>query len=81
VSELVRLLEDEYGLTLPTLRSLGGGVPTFGLLRNATYYVLSDLVEPFLLRHPQGRRRRTVLHDDGDPPRVVEPVDRANWRV
>ncbi len=37
---------------LRSLRSLSGGVATFGLLRNADYYLLSDLVQDFHERHP-----------------------------
>lgn len=87
VSELVRRLEEEYGLVLfsrgsrrlsltsagnlllPTaegaiatfdhadqaLRAFGelhGGVATFGVLRNAEYYLLSDLAQTFHERFP-----------------------------
>ena len=92
VSELIRRMEDEVGMTLfqrgartlvltaagtallpyaeqavaavdggrqaiSALRSLGGGVATFGLLRNADFYLLSDLVQRFMVRHPQVRVR------------------------
>ncbi|MET3806366.1 DNA-binding transcriptional LysR family regulator [Nakamurella sp. UYEF19] len=39
------------------MQTLGGGVATFGLLRNADFYLLSDLVEQFLVRHPSVRVR------------------------
>jgi len=42
---------------LRSLMSLGGGVATFGLLRNADYYLLSDLVARFSERHPRVRAR------------------------
>lgn len=44
---------------LRSLRSLGGGVATVGLLRNADYYLLSDLVQTFHQRY-QGVRVRLV---------------------
>ncbi len=44
------------------MRTLGGGVATFGLLRNADYYLLSDLVEKFLVRHPHVRVRMVGLN-------------------
>lgn len=42
---------------LRSLRSLGGGVATVGLLRNADYYLLSDLVDRFHRRYPGVRVR------------------------
>ena len=39
------------------MHALGGGVATFGLLRNADFNLLSDLVEQFLHRHPSVRVR------------------------
>ncbi|MDQ6658090.1 MAG: LysR family transcriptional regulator [Actinomycetota bacterium] len=45
-----------------SMRSLGGGVATFGLLRNADFYLLSDLVESFLERHPMVRVRMVGLN-------------------
>lgn len=39
------------------LTSLEGGTTTFGVLRNAAYYDLSDLVERFHARHPEVRVR------------------------
>jgi len=92
VSELVRRLEEEYGLVLfsrgsrrltPTgagellrpiaegaiaafdradqaLRAFGrleGGVATFGVMRNAEYYLLSDLAQAFHERYPEVRIR------------------------
>ncbi len=44
------------------LRSLDGGTCTFGVLRNAAYYDLSDLVETFHLRHPNVRVRLVGLN-------------------
>ncbi|MDQ2847233.1 MAG: LysR family transcriptional regulator [Actinomycetota bacterium] len=44
------------------MHTLGGGVATFGLLRNADFYLLSDLVEQFLARHPMVRVRMVGLN-------------------
>ena len=44
------------------MQALGGGVATFGLLRNADFYLLSDLVELFLERHPTVRVRMVGLN-------------------
>ena len=44
------------------MQALGGGVATFGLLRNADFYLLSDLVEQFLERHPLVRVRMVGLN-------------------
>lgn len=40
-----------------SLGSLGGGTATFGVLRNADYYLLSDLVQTFHARYPAVRVR------------------------
>ncbi len=37
------------------MRTLGGGVATFGSLRNAPFYLLSDLIEQFVAQHPMVR--------------------------
>lgn len=42
---------------LRSVRSLSGGVATFGVLRNAAYYLLSDLAEEFHRRYPDVRIR------------------------
>lgn len=42
---------------LQSLGSLGGGVASFGLLRNADHYLLSDLVQRFHERYPAVRAR------------------------
>ena len=92
VSELIRRIEDEYGVVLfrrggrrltltaagaellpfaeqavaaadsgghalRSLRSLGGGVATFGVLRNADHYHLSELIQKFNQRYPKVRVR------------------------
>ncbi|CAM5357949.1 hypothetical protein STENM223S_06974 [Streptomyces tendae] len=40
-----------------SLGSLGGGTATFGVLRNADYYLLADLVQMFHARYPRVRVR------------------------
>jgi DNA-binding transcriptional LysR family regulator len=90
VSELIRRIEDEFGVVLfrrggrqltvtaagtellpfaeqaiaaadgggqalRSLRSLGGGVATFGLLRNADHYHLSELIQKFNQKYPKVR--------------------------
>jgi DNA-binding transcriptional LysR family regulator len=42
---------------LRSVRSLTGGVATFGVLRNASYYLLSDLAQEFHRRYPDVRIR------------------------
>lgn len=120
VSELIRRLEEEYGLLLFTrgprrlvltsagaellpyaeqtvaaadngvqalrsLRSLGGGVATFGVLRNADYYLLTDLVKQFHEAYPDVRVRlvgqnsvevaASVAAGDLEAGLVVLPID------
>ncbi|MEV8565179.1 LysR family transcriptional regulator [Streptomyces sp. NPDC051322] len=53
---------DEGAHALRALRSLQGGVVTFGLLRNAAFYVLSDLVQHFHRNHPGVRVRMVGLN-------------------
>lgn len=43
--------------TMRALHSLEGGTCTFGVLRNAAYYDLSDLVQRFHRRHPRVKVR------------------------
>ena len=45
-----------------SLNALGGGVATFGLLRNADFYLLSDLVQQFCAAHPFVRVRMVGLN-------------------
>lgn len=47
---------------LRSVRSLRGGVATFGLLRNAAYYLLSDLAEQFHDTYPEVRIRLIGLN-------------------
>ncbi len=53
---------DGGGAAVRAMQGLGGGVATFGLLRNADFYLLSDLVEQFLERHPLVRVRMVGLN-------------------
>jgi DNA-binding transcriptional LysR family regulator len=53
---------DSGSAAVQAIRVLGGGVATFGLLRNADYYLLSDLIEQFSKRHPQVRLRMVGLN-------------------
>lgn len=126
VSELIRRMEDEYGLPLFTrggrrllltaagaellpfaeqavasvdhggqalrsLRSLGGGVATLGVMRNADYYLLSDLVQQFHERYPNVRVRLIgqnsvqvaagVANGEIEAGIVVLPVNDAGLKV
>lgn len=82
---------DHGAQALRSLRSLGGGVATFGLLRNANYYLLSSLIEPFLQRHPEVRVRLIGLNSVGvaaavaagelEAGLVVLPIDDTGLRV
>ncbi|GAA0287446.1 LysR substrate-binding domain-containing protein [Kineococcus aurantiacus] len=74
-----------------SLRDLGGGVATFGVLRNADYYLLSGLVEDFHARHPGVRVRlvglnsvevaAAVVAGELEAGLVVLPVDDAGLTV
>lgn len=53
----------ESGLdALRSMKSLDGGVSTFGVLRNAGYYDLADLVQRFHKRYPKVRVRMIGLN-------------------
>lgn len=120
VSELVRRLEEEYGVklfvrgprrlssttagesllpwaeqavqaaeqadkSLRSVTSLTGGVAIFGLLRNANYYFLSQLIETFHERYPDVRLKivglnsvevaESVISGDLEAGLVVLPLD------
>jgi DNA-binding transcriptional LysR family regulator len=70
---------------LRSLTSLSGGVATFGLLRNANYYFLSQLLEKFYERYPRVRLRiiglnsvevaEAVAAGDLEAGLVVLPID------
>lgn len=48
--------------TIRAIHSLEGGTCTFGVLRNAAYYDLSDLVQRFHRRHPRVKIRLVGLN-------------------
>jgi DNA-binding transcriptional LysR family regulator len=48
---------DEGARAVTSLGSLGGGTATFGVLRNADYYLLGNLVQTFHRRYPAVRVR------------------------
>lgn len=126
VSESIRRLEDEYGVSLfkrgarrlvltaagtellpfaeqavaavdggsralRSLRSLGGGVATFGLLRNADHYRLSELIQEFHRRYPKVQVRLVGLNSvevalavsagELEAGLVVLPIDDQGFRV
>jgi DNA-binding transcriptional LysR family regulator len=72
-------------VALRSLTSLSGGVATFGLLRNANYYLLSRLLETFTTRFPEVRLRviglnsvevaEAVSSGDLEAGLVVLPID------
>ncbi len=76
---------------LRSLTSLEGGVATFGLLRNASYYFLSELLETFHEQHPQVRLRiiglnsvqvaEAVTAGDLEAGLVVLPIDSAGLEI
>jgi len=71
--------------SLRSLASLTGGVAIFGLLRNANYYFLSQLVETFHVRYPDVRLKiiglnsvevaDAVMSGDLEAGLVVLPLD------
>ena len=61
-AEQAVLSADDGIKAIRSLRSLTGGVATFGVLRNADYYLLSDLVERFHEKHPDVRIRLIGLN-------------------
>jgi DNA-binding transcriptional LysR family regulator len=82
---------DRGTAALRSLRSLDGGVATFGVLRNADYYLLADLAEQFHRKHPQVRIRLIGLNSvdvaaavsEGrlEAGLVVLPIDAADLTV
>lgn len=82
---------DSGAQALNSLRTLGGGVATFGLLRNADHYLLSDLVQRFHSDHPEVRVRlvglnsvevaRAVSAGELEAGLVVLPVDDDGLQV
>ena len=53
---------DDAARALRSVQSLSGGVATFGVLRNADYYLLSGLVARFHEAHPLVRTRMVGLN-------------------
>jgi DNA-binding transcriptional LysR family regulator len=53
---------DDASRALRSVQSLRGGVATFGVLRNADYYLLSGLVARFHAAHPHVRTRMVGLN-------------------
>lgn len=76
---------------LRALRSLDGGVATFGMMRYADYYFLSDLVEQFHRIHPNVRVRlvgqnsvdvaRSVALGEIEAGLVVLPVSEGGLKI
>lgn len=76
---------DSGSRVLRSVRTLEGGVATFGVLRNAEYYLLSGLVQRFTELHPAVRVRMVglnsadvaaaVAHGGLEAGIVVLPVD------
>lgn len=82
---------DEAALALRSVQSLRGGVATFGVLRNADYYLLAGLVGRFHDRYPDVRVRLIGLNSVDVAAAVAEgtleaglvvlPIDDAGLRV
>ncbi|MBU2668132.1 LysR family transcriptional regulator [Actinoplanes bogorensis] len=82
---------DSADEALLALRSLGGGVATFGVLRNADYYFLTDLVKEFHQAYPKVHVRlvgqnsvdvaASVAAGQLEAGLVVLPIDDAGLRV
>jgi DNA-binding transcriptional LysR family regulator len=82
---------DNASRALRSVQALTGGVATFGVLRNADYYLLSGLVQEFCEMHPSVRVRLIGLNSidvamavaDGslEAGIVVLPVDADGLRI
>lgn len=82
---------DHAGLALQSVHGLTGGVATFGVLRNADYYLLAGLVQRFVEIHPAVRVRMIGLNSvdvaaavaDGtlEAGVVVLPIDADGLRI
>lgn len=91
IAEQAVAAAENADLALRSLRSLEGGVATFGVLRNASYYLLSDLVERFHHRYPKVRVRLVGLNSvevaasvaagDLEAGLVVLPIDDEGLKV
>ncbi|MET4781050.1 LysR family transcriptional regulator [Glaciihabitans sp. UYNi722] len=77
--------------TIAAINSLEGGTCTFGVLRNAAYYDLSDLVQRFHRQHPNVKVRLVGLNSalvaesiaagEIEAGLLVLPVDEAGLRI
>lgn len=77
--------------TVRALHALEGGTCTFGVLRNAAYYNLSDLVQRFHRQHPNVRVRlvglnsalvaESIASGEIEAGLVVLPVEEAGLRI
>jgi DNA-binding transcriptional LysR family regulator len=77
--------------TLKAVHDLSGGVASFGVLRNADYYLLTDLAIQFHLRHPEVQMRLVGLNSAQVATEVAEgrieagivvlPIDDAGLQV
>ena len=82
---------DQGSQALRSVQRLTGGVATFGVLRNADYYLLSGLVQRFVQTHPAVRVRMIGLNSADVATAVVEgsleagivvlPIDQDGLRV
>ncbi|NEM91845.1 LysR family transcriptional regulator [Galbitalea soli] len=82
---------DQADKSLRSLTSLTGGVAIFGLLRNANYYFLSQLIETFHTRYPEVRLKivglnsvevaEAVASGDLEAGLVVLPIDTDGLQV
>lgn len=76
---------------LRAIKSLEGGTCTFGVLRNAAYYDLSDLVQRFHRKYPKVKVRlvglnstfvaESVAHGELEAGLVVLPIEESNLTV
>ena len=77
--------------TIRSLTSLERGTCTFGVLRNAAYYALADLVETFHLQHPNVRVRliginsalvaQSIARGEIEAGLLVLPIDEEGLEV
>ncbi|MEA9984241.1 MULTISPECIES: LysR family transcriptional regulator [Subtercola] len=77
--------------TIAAINSLEGGICTFGVLRNAAYYDLADLVQRFHLLYPNVKVRlvglnsalvaESIAANEIEAGLIVLPVDEAGLRI
>lgn len=90
-AEQTAVAADDGAQALRSVRGLHGGVATFGVLRNAGYYLLSDLAQRFHDNHPDVRIRligrnsvdvaSAVAAGTIEAGLVVLPIDDADLEV